>query len=45
MAFSVLVEMLNMRMRKRSSKPVELHERYKQPINGARPIYRGLPFL
>ena len=29
MAFSVLVEMLNMRMRKRSAKPVELHERYK----------------
>ena len=28
MAFSVFVEMLNLRMRKRRAKPVELHERY-----------------
>lgn len=30
MAFSLAVEMLNIRMRKRSAKPVELHERYKR---------------
>ena len=28
MAFSVAVEMLNLRMRKRAARPVELHERY-----------------
>lgn len=28
MAFSVFVEMLNLRMRKRAARPVELHERY-----------------
>jgi len=28
MAFSVCVEMLNLRMRKRTARPVELHERY-----------------
>lgn len=28
MAFSVCVEMLNIRMRKRAARPVELHERY-----------------
>jgi predicted tellurium resistance membrane protein TerC len=30
MAFSVGVEMLNMRMRKKSAKPVQFHERYKK---------------
>lgn len=30
MAFSLAVEMLNIRMRKRSAKPVELHDRYKK---------------
>lgn len=30
MAFSLTVEMLNIRMRKRAAKPVELHERYKR---------------
>jgi hypothetical protein len=28
MAFSVCVEMLNLRMRKRAVRPVELHDRY-----------------
>jgi predicted tellurium resistance membrane protein TerC len=28
MAFSVFVEMLNLRMRKRVARPVDLHERY-----------------
>ena len=28
MAFSVAVEVLNIRMRKRSAKPADLHERY-----------------
>ena len=28
MAFSVCVEMLNLRMRKRAARPVELHDRY-----------------
>jgi hypothetical protein len=28
MAFSVAVEMLNIRMRKRAIRPAELHERY-----------------
>jgi predicted tellurium resistance membrane protein TerC len=28
MAFSVMVEMLNLRLRKRAIAPVELHERY-----------------
>ncbi len=31
MAFSVLVEMLNIRMRKRSAKPVDLHRAYRAP--------------
>src|SRR5436309_679401 len=30
MAFSVFVEMLNLRMRKRRAKPVDLHERYRR---------------
>ena len=30
MAFSVFVEMLNLRMRKRRAKPVDLHERYSR---------------
>ena len=28
MAFSVIVEMLNLRMRKKTATPVRLHERY-----------------
>jgi predicted tellurium resistance membrane protein TerC len=31
MAFSVMVEMLNMKMRKRPTQPVELHQRYAEP--------------
>lgn len=31
MGFSVMVEMLNMKMRKRAAKPVELHQRYAEP--------------
>ncbi len=31
MAFSVLVEILNMRLRKRSKEPVELHDPYREP--------------
>ena len=31
MAFSVMVEVLNMKMRKRAAKPVELHQRYAEP--------------
>ncbi len=30
MAFSVVVELLNIRMRKRATRPAELHERYKR---------------
>jgi predicted tellurium resistance membrane protein TerC len=30
MAFAVAVETLNLRMRKRAAKPVELHERYSR---------------
>jgi predicted tellurium resistance membrane protein TerC len=32
MSFSLLVELLNMRMRKRTGEPIELHSRYKAPI-------------
>ena len=31
MAFSVMVEMLNMKIRKRATQPVELHHRYAEP--------------
>jgi predicted tellurium resistance membrane protein TerC len=31
MAFSVMVEMLNMKIRKRAAQPVELHHRYAEP--------------
>jgi predicted tellurium resistance membrane protein TerC len=31
MAFSVMVELLNMKMRKRAAHPVELHHRYAEP--------------
>ena len=31
MAFSVAVEMLNIRARKRAEKPVELHSPYREP--------------
>ena len=34
MAFSVFVEMLNLRMRKRAARPVELHERYTRDDEG-----------
>jgi hypothetical protein len=30
MAFSVAVEMLNIRMRKKTSSPVSLHEKYEK---------------
>ncbi|HSJ15275.1 MAG TPA: TerC family protein [Longimicrobiales bacterium] len=38
MAFSVLVEMLNIRLLKVSSKPVELHDPYTQPRGDAAPV-------
>jgi len=35
MAFSVAVEFLNMRLRKRSKKPVDLHDEYREPETAA----------
>jgi predicted tellurium resistance membrane protein TerC len=37
MAFSLLVEMINLRMRRRSSKPVKLHSQYRDEANGEPP--------
>ena len=34
MAFSVLVEMLNLKMKKGTSKPVDLHNMPQQPVEG-----------
>ena len=31
MGFSVMVELLNMKVRRRAAKPVELHHRYAEP--------------
>ena len=42
MAFSVIVELLNIRMRKRAAQPAELHERYiREPSRAAEPSSRA----
>ena len=42
MAFSVIVELLNIRMRKRGAQPAELHERYtREPTKAAEPSSRS----
>ena len=42
MAFSLLIEMLNIRMRKAAAKPVDLHEKY-EPAGTARCPECGAP--